>query len=242
MSRSQAEEKKPVTVKVVLLGKLGVGKSAMTVRFLTKRYIGEYDPNIGSVYQHTIKSDKQTINIEILDSGGEDCLGKKESCSLWGDAFLLVYAINDRDSFNKIIPIQEHLHTIRAQDPPTVALVGNKSDLEDQRRVQTSEAQNLADLFDCSFTEISTLESFKDVERVFRDVVEKVAQEKTARQVMSGVKKGSFSKIKDMMDKHIARKRANSSLKETIDEYYVRRSHQEIEPVIRRQRSDTCTF
>lgn len=27
MSRSQAEEKKPVTVKVVLLGKLGVGKS-----------------------------------------------------------------------------------------------------------------------------------------------------------------------------------------------------------------------
>lgn len=169
-------------------------------------------------------------------------MGKKESCSLWGDAFLLVYAINDRDSFNKIPPIQQHLHNIRAQELPTVALVGNKSDLEDQRKVETSEAQKLADSFDCSFTEISTLESFKDVERVFRDVVEKAAQEKTAKQAMSGVKKGSFSKIKDMMDRHVARKRANSSLKETIDEYYVRRSNLDIEPVIRRQRSDTCTF
>jgi hypothetical protein len=124
-----------------------------------------------------------------------------------------------------------------------MALIGNKSDLEDDRQVQTSVAQELANSFDCSFSEISTLASFQEVERVFVDVVRKVFKEKTAKQAMCGVKKGSaFSKIKGMMDKHVARKRATSSLKETIDEYYVRRSHLEIESKDRRERSDTCTF
>ncbi|KAK3739828.1 hypothetical protein QZH41_009081 [Actinostola sp. cb2023] len=67
----KAQQSKPVTIKLVLLGKLGVGKSAMTVRFLTKRYIGEYDPNIGSIYRHSIQMDQETVNVEILDSGGE---------------------------------------------------------------------------------------------------------------------------------------------------------------------------
>ena len=35
-------------VNIALAGPLNCGKSAMAVRFLTRRYIGEYDPNIGA--------------------------------------------------------------------------------------------------------------------------------------------------------------------------------------------------
>ena len=35
-------------VNIALAGPLNCGKSAMAVRYLTRRYIGEYDPNIGA--------------------------------------------------------------------------------------------------------------------------------------------------------------------------------------------------
>ena len=35
-------------INIALAGPINSGKSAMTVRYLTRRYIGGYDPNIGA--------------------------------------------------------------------------------------------------------------------------------------------------------------------------------------------------
>lgn len=37
-------------VKIAVIGCQGVGKSALSVRFLTKRYIGEYDHQTGNIF------------------------------------------------------------------------------------------------------------------------------------------------------------------------------------------------
>ena len=50
-------------VNVALVGPLGCGKSALTVRFLTKRYIGDYDPTIGQLLE-TNRGGKNDINIQ----------------------------------------------------------------------------------------------------------------------------------------------------------------------------------
>nr|KAF6486950.1 RAS like family 12 [Rousettus aegyptiacus] len=37
----------PLEVNLAILGRRGAGKSALTVKFLTRRFISEYDPNLG---------------------------------------------------------------------------------------------------------------------------------------------------------------------------------------------------
>ncbi|VVC94279.1 unnamed protein product [Leptidea sinapis] len=55
-------------VKVAVIGAPSVGKSALTVRFLTKRYIGEYDHQQESKYKHETLLDGEPILFEILDT------------------------------------------------------------------------------------------------------------------------------------------------------------------------------
>ncbi|KAG5305644.1 RERG inhibitor, partial [Acromyrmex insinuator] len=55
-------------VKVAVIGAPGVGKSALTVRFLTRRYIGEYDHQSETRYKHEVLVDGEPILFEILDT------------------------------------------------------------------------------------------------------------------------------------------------------------------------------
>ncbi|CAG0922412.1 unnamed protein product [Notodromas monacha] len=54
-------------VKLVVFGAPGVGKTALTVRFLTKRYIGEYDHQSDNRYKHEALVDAEPVIFEITD-------------------------------------------------------------------------------------------------------------------------------------------------------------------------------
>jgi len=62
---------KQTDAKFALLGARDVGKSAIAVRFLTKRFIGEYDSSQDSTYQFTTTIDDDQVSLEILDPGPE---------------------------------------------------------------------------------------------------------------------------------------------------------------------------
>ncbi|CAG9857905.1 unnamed protein product [Phyllotreta striolata] len=55
-------------VKVAVIGAPGVGKSALSVRFLTRRYIGEYDHQSETRYKHEVLVDNEPVLYEILDT------------------------------------------------------------------------------------------------------------------------------------------------------------------------------
>lgn len=59
------------SLKVMILGQNGVGKTAMVVRFITRRFIGEYDPNLEKVYSFNTTLDNDSVSFEILDSAGQ---------------------------------------------------------------------------------------------------------------------------------------------------------------------------
>uniref|UniRef100_A0A8C6UGZ6 small monomeric GTPase n=1 Tax=Neogobius melanostomus TaxID=47308 RepID=A0A8C6UGZ6_9GOBI len=58
-------------VKLAVLGRAGVGKSALVVRFLTRRFIWEYDPTLESTYRHQANIDDEMVTMEILDTAGQ---------------------------------------------------------------------------------------------------------------------------------------------------------------------------
>ena len=57
-----------VCMRVVVVGRNGVGKSALAVRFLTKRYIGEYQSTAGKLVKFILREDFQTIIWGIVES------------------------------------------------------------------------------------------------------------------------------------------------------------------------------
>lgn len=43
---------------------------ALLVRFVTKKFIGDYDPNLEKMYTYQVSMESETANFEILDTAG----------------------------------------------------------------------------------------------------------------------------------------------------------------------------
>lgn len=55
-----------------------------------------------------------------------------------GEGFLLVYSLTDHNSFAEISKFQKQILRVKDRDEFPMLLVGNKSDLDHQRRVNES--------------------------------------------------------------------------------------------------------
>ncbi|XP_076862534.1 ras-related and estrogen-regulated growth inhibitor [Brachyhypopomus gauderio] len=142
-------------VKLAVFGRAGVGKSALVVRFLTKRFIWEYDPTLESTYRHQANIDDELVSMEILDTAGQEDQLQREGHMRWGDGFVLVYDITDRGSFEDMAPLRGMLEEVRRPKLAPLVLVGNKADLEHARQVATEEGERLAADMACAFYECS---------------------------------------------------------------------------------------
>ena len=121
----------PNSVKITVLGKGVVGKSSLTYRFINYEAPQEHDPTIEDRYKSNINIDGQDYEVEILDTAGEE--DYQNMMDMWisfGDGFLLVFAINDRESFDLLkVKYQRVLKGKHGNKCPML-LVGNKQDLE----------------------------------------------------------------------------------------------------------------
>lgn len=162
-------------VKVAVIGAPGVGKSALTVRFLTRRYIGEYDHQSENRYKHEVLVDGEPILFEILDTcpKSEDELPSAETLQ-WADGLLLVYSITDRSSFNFVRKAKDTLAVADPEATMPLAMVGNKADMVHLRQVSTEEGEILAKDFECWFSEVSAAEQVTQVAESFHELCREV--------------------------------------------------------------------
>lgn len=127
--------------------------AALTVRYLTRRFIGEYRSNTDLLYKQTITLESGLLDVEIVDISAENdnefpieqvrtihtslstvCLQFSFSQIQWADAVLIVYSIIDRESFEWAVKSLGELRQL--QSAPTY-LVANKADLDHLRVVNT---------------------------------------------------------------------------------------------------------
>ncbi|XP_047453623.1 ras-related and estrogen-regulated growth inhibitor-like protein [Mugil cephalus] len=199
-SRVEAMEgnQQRVEVNVLLLGAHGVGKSALTVRFLTRRFIGEYG-DIETIYSRVDRIDGQEICFNIWDTQfnqGDQTFPLSDKQLHWADGIILVYDICDRCSF---VSVQQQLQQIRrrrkssssASGPaPAVVVVGNKRDLRRHRSVSGEEGRLLAMSQRCSFFEVSAAETYHGVLLVFHRLVDLVREGRALRKSNGGGVRG----------------------------------------------------
>lgn len=165
-------------IKLAVLGSEGVGKSALIVRFLTKRFIGEYASSTECIYRKRLSMDGRQINLELYDPCSQACEGKSTLNDQihWADGFMVIYDISDRSSFlaaKAIIHLirDAHLGGNKRDVDPALFLVGNKQDLCHMREVRREEGQRLASDTRCHFYELSAAEHYQEVALMFSKMV-----------------------------------------------------------------------
>ncbi|CAH0557644.1 unnamed protein product [Brassicogethes aeneus] len=152
-------------VRVAVIGKSNVGKSALTVRYLTRRYIGEYRSNIDLLYRQTLTVNNASLDVEIVDVCSCDMQMFPEEAIHWADACVIVYDITCRTSFNQASDMLQRVLQLRTQIP--TVLLGNKADLEHLRQIDEVEGRSLAAKHNLQFYEVSVAENTTQIYTAF---------------------------------------------------------------------------
>ena len=172
------QQNNPNSIKIAVLGKGVVGKSSLTYRFINYDVSTEHDPTIEDRYKSNLNIEGTNYEVEILDTAGEE--DYQNMMDMWisfGDGFLLVFAINDKESFN--LMKSKHDRILRGKHGvkyPTL-LVGNKQDLENERQVNYSEAKEMADKWGIEYIETSAKTNF-NCKEAFEMLAQKIVQKK----------------------------------------------------------------
>lgn len=158
-------------INVVVMGKDDVGKSAMTVRLLTKRFIGEYDSSLESIYRHYFKLEENFIALDIMDTAGKNTEEKLSQCSSFGNMFFLLFSITDRSSLKEIHRLGHYLKTMKTSGAYSISVVGTKRDLSEYRKVSEDEGRTLANELGGTYHEISSAEGYEETLKLFQDAI-----------------------------------------------------------------------
>ena len=172
------QQNNPNSIKIAVLGKGVVGKSSLTYRFLNYDVSTEHDATIEDRYKSNLNIEGTNYEVEILDTAGEE--DYQNMMDMWisfGEGFLLVFAINDKESFNLIKSKRDRILRGKHGVKYPILLVGNKQDLENERQVNYSEAKELADKWEIEYIETSAKTNF-NCKEAFEMLAQKIVQKK----------------------------------------------------------------
>eukprot|EP01111_Echinosteliopsis_oligospora_P016241 TRINITY_DN6661_c0_g1_i1.p1 TRINITY_DN6661_c0_g1~~TRINITY_DN6661_c0_g1_i1.p1 ORF type:complete len:215 (+),score=39.48 TRINITY_DN6661_c0_g1_i1:110-754(+) len=145
------------TYKLVMLGDGGVGKTAVTIRFVNDRFVTEYDPTVEDAYKKNHEIDGKQITVDITDTAGQEeyTSGLQDKFIREGEGFILVFSIVSKNSFLRIKEIRDKITWTKDSEEVPILILGNKADLASKREVTTQEARDLAMSWGCPYLETS---------------------------------------------------------------------------------------
>ena len=139
------EKKKKIkgrnTINILILGYNEVGKSAFCIRFVENKYEDFYIPSIGiENYSKIIAYNERSYKLNFSVLWGEIDAQKQENLLSTTDFFFLIYDITKIRSFNQINIYLKQLKKYlflydKEGKSPNFCLIGNKCDLEGERKV-----------------------------------------------------------------------------------------------------------
>ncbi|KAH0711437.1 hypothetical protein KY289_007396 [Solanum tuberosum] len=169
-----ASQKIDYVFKVVLIGDSAVGKSQILARFARNEFSLDSKATIGVEFQtRTLVIQHKSVKAQIWDTAGQERYRAVTSAYYRGAVgALLVYDITKRQTFDHIPRWLEELRA-HADKNIVIMLIGNKTDLEDQRAVPTEDAKEFAQKEGLFFLETSAMEA-TNVEDAFLTVLTEI--------------------------------------------------------------------
>lgn len=169
--------------KYIVIGDTGVGKSCLLLQFTDKRFQPEHDLTIGVEFgARMVTIDGKDHKLQIWDTAGQESFRSITRSYYRGAAgALLVYDITRRETFNHLA---SWLNDVRqySSSNMVITLIGNKSDMEGQRKVSIEEGEEFARENGLYFMETSA-KTANNVDAAFIE---------TARHIYEKVESGEF--------------------------------------------------
>ena len=134
-----------LSFKIIVIGDSGVGKSCLTNRATTNLFEETYTATVGFEFlSFNVKINDKVVKLQIWDTCGQE-LYRSLITNFYRNSSLaiIVYAINSKDSFDNI---EIWLRELRTHSNPDakVFLIGNKIDLENERKITKEQGENYA--------------------------------------------------------------------------------------------------
>ena len=142
--------------KILLLGDSGVGKSCIIIRYIENNFSINLMNSIGVDFKlKNIEIDSKKIKLQIWDTAGQERFKTITTSYYKGaHAILIVFDITDHDSFDHIRNWMADIDKF-AKEGVLRILVGNKCDLQNERKVSVEEAKQIANKYGIEYIETS---------------------------------------------------------------------------------------
>lgn len=171
-------------IKIAVVGDVGTGKSAVTLRFLTGEFIPSYDSHIEDSFRTQHNVDGSAVVLDLLDCATTATLSAEDILGLTlRDGFMVVYSVDSRVSFENVTLYVEKLR-IECSGDLALVICGNKRELVSEgssdtpsRVVSFEEGEALANSFHCPFFEVSA-RSGMFVQDAFFELVREVRRKR----------------------------------------------------------------
>jgi len=160
-----------ISINIIELGNTTVGKTA----YLIRNTENKFRPSLSTVgidmrNKRIELENRRKVNIKFYDTSGQERYRSLAPNFIKkADGIILMYDITNRESFDTISRWWNDIFDLKERDFPVI-LVGNKCDLEDERKVQKEEGEKIAKEYNVKFYEASNKDGI-NVEESFRELI-----------------------------------------------------------------------
>ena len=133
-------------IKLVIIGDSGVGKSNFLFKFIEGQFSPLHVATVGFDYKSkivTLPTSKKKVKLQIWDTAGQEkYMSINKNLFQRVQGIILMYDITREDTFNNLSKWMEHIKE-NANGIPLI-LIGNKSDLNNERKVNEEDGKAFA--------------------------------------------------------------------------------------------------
>ena len=163
-----------MTQKVVICGNPGIGKTAILNRLDTGSYTESRATIALSSISYTPTVDNKKLSIQIWDTPGQQTYRDVVKNLFHGAVIIIIaYDITNTQSFDDLPHWYEDV--IAAEKPSYIYLVGNKLDLDENRKITHAEASEYAEKIHAIYFETSALDG-TNITGLFSDIALKISE------------------------------------------------------------------
>ena len=175
VENKEGKKKGPITYRIISLGNSNVGKTCIFQRILNDEYDQLTIPTVAQKISkpYYIKYKEQKYKIFFFDTAGleRNFNSMPNNYLIQSDGVLFVYDITDRSSFEDL---SKWIDKYKKQKKEIIGLViGNKCDIDKERKVDYEEAKSFSDNNDLGYYEVSA-KLDKNVKKVIASLLKEI--------------------------------------------------------------------
>ena len=162
--------------KLILIGNSGVGKSCILQRYMKHTFEEQYKCTIGVDFlMKTVIINNETVKLQLWDTAGQEKYKSMVSSYYRGtNVALIVFDLTSHESFDAL-PLWIENYYKNGPDQKNIILIGNKKDLEEERKVTEEEAKIFSETNNMMYFETSAKEG-DNIDYVFNYAAEKLLE------------------------------------------------------------------